>query len=39
MTIIPATADGEMRNSTMEPVKALMILMGPSAAAVATPTP
>lgn len=39
MTIIPATADGEMRNATMEPVTALMILMGPSAAAVATPAP
>ena len=39
MTIIPATADGEMRNATMEPVTALMILMGPSTAAVATPTP
>ena len=39
MTIIPATADGEMRNATMEPVTALMILMGPSATAVATPTP
>lgn len=39
MTLIPATADGEMRNATMEPVTALMILMGPSATAAATPTP
>jgi hypothetical protein len=39
MTLIPATADGEMRNSTKEPVTALMILMGPSTVAVATPAP
>lgn len=39
MTLIPATADGEMRNTTMEPVTALMILMGPSTPAGATPTP
>lgn len=39
MTLIPATADGEMRNATMEPVTALMILMGPSATGAATPTP
>jgi len=38
MTLIPATADGEMQNLTMEPVTALMILMGPSTTA-ATPTP
>ena len=39
MTIIPATADGEMRNATTEPVTALMILMGPSAGVAATPAP
>lgn len=39
MTLIPATADGEMRNATMEPVTALMILMGPSTIAAATPAP
>ena len=39
MTLIPATADGEMRNATTEPVTALMILMGPSTATNATPTP
>lgn len=30
MTLIPATADGDMRNTSTEPVTALMILMGPS---------
>lgn len=39
MTLIPATADGEMRNATLEPVTALMILMGPSTVTEATPTP
>lgn len=39
MTLIPATADGEMRNLTTAPVSALMILLGPSAAGVATPAP
>jgi hypothetical protein len=39
MTLIPATANGEMRNTTTEPVTALMILMGPATAAGATPTP
>jgi hypothetical protein len=39
MTLIPATADGEMRNTTLEPVTALMILMGPSTTAGATPAP
>jgi hypothetical protein len=39
MTLIPATADGEMRNLTTEPVTALMILMGPSTIAAATPAP
>lgn len=39
MSLISATADGEMRNNTMEPVTALMILMGPSTTAAATPTP
>ena len=39
MTLIPAAADGEMRNITMEPVTALMILLGPSTSAAATPTP
>lgn len=39
MSLIPATADGEMRNATTEPVTALMILMGPSTAAGATPMP
>lgn len=39
MTLIPATADGDMRNATTEPVTALMILMGPSTATNATPTP
>ncbi|MDQ2654092.1 MAG: hypothetical protein M3Z20_13755 [Chloroflexota bacterium] len=39
MTLIPATADGEMQNLTTEPVTALMILLGPSATAAATPTP
>lgn len=39
MTLISATADGEMRNATMEPVTALMILMGPGTTAVATPAP
>ncbi|MEZ4561254.1 MAG: hypothetical protein R2853_00765 [Thermomicrobiales bacterium] len=39
MTLIPASADGEMRNTTMELVTALMIVMGPSTMAGATPTP
>ncbi|MBL8129083.1 MAG: hypothetical protein JNM64_15725 [Chloroflexia bacterium] len=39
MTLISATADGEMRNATLEPVTALMILMGPSITGVATPMP
>jgi len=39
MTLLPATADGEMRNATSEPVTALMILLGPSTVAGATPTP
>ncbi len=39
MTLIPATADGEMRNDTTKPVEALMILMGPSATTTATPVP
>lgn len=39
MTLVPATADGEMRNATLEPVTALMILMGPGTAAGATPAP
>ena len=39
MTVIPATADGEMRNATTEPVTALMILLGPSAGVAATPAP
>jgi hypothetical protein len=39
MTLIPATADGEMWNITTEPVTALMILMGPSTTAAATPAP
>ncbi|MCA9879209.1 MAG: hypothetical protein KC442_15565 [Thermomicrobiales bacterium] len=30
MTLIPATADGEMRNATMEPATALLIVMGPA---------
>lgn len=39
MTLIPATADGEMRNASMEPATALMILLGPNANVVATPGP
>lgn len=39
MTVISAKADGEMRNATLEPVTALMILMGPSITGVATPMP
>ena len=39
MTLIPATADGEMRNATTEPVTALMILMGPTTTETATPAP
>lgn len=30
MTLIPATAAGEMRNATMEPATALLIVMGPA---------
>jgi hypothetical protein len=39
MTLISATADGEMQNLTMEPVTALMILIGPSTTGAATPIP
>jgi hypothetical protein len=39
MTVIPATADGEMRNATMEPSTLLMIILGPGATSAATPVP
>ncbi|MFT4037155.1 MAG: hypothetical protein QM692_03165 [Thermomicrobiales bacterium] len=43
LTLLPPTANGEMRNVSMEPATALLILMGPAmadaGAAAATPAP